>query len=199
VRVTVAVEVVLGLAVLFVAPLLGGSARNQAFQASPAALAQTASVGSARVTLTPSGEQPGPIDYQIAVRGETPDTVAVTFTAPQSPGGQTIIADALGHDRYRVAAFPTPTTGTWKIAVRLDGGSPASFALPISTKPGKLPKAPAPKITASTWLFGIGETLLVVLVLVSSARVSRRLRARRSSDAPLTPPTDQPRPDLVDA
>jgi hypothetical protein len=58
IRMVIAVEVALGLGVVFVAALPAGSARNQAFGASPRAVAQTATAGTTFVELDPSGMQP---------------------------------------------------------------------------------------------------------------------------------------------
>jgi hypothetical protein len=87
--ITVALEVLLGLSVLMVAPFLHGSARNQAFQASAAA---------------------------------------------QAPAG---------------------------------------------TKAKDLPKAPRKTASASTWVYGTAETVLVIVVTAGGYRVSCRLARRR--------------------
>jgi putative copper export protein len=197
-RATIAVEVVLGLAVLFIAPLLGGSARNQAFQASPAALTQTEKAGDVQVALTPSGLQPGSIDYTIQVAGDAaPHQVTVSFGSTQlKVPPQAVVATALGGNKFRVTGFYTPVIGKWQAAVSLDNAAPASFTLPITAKPGKLPKSAAPDVRWTTWVFGIAETLLVVLVLISTSRISRMLSNRRP---PSQPPATEPERDLVDA
>jgi hypothetical protein len=180
-RATVAAEVVLGVGVLFIAPLLSGSARNQAFQASPAALAQTATAGSDRVELTPSGRQPGLIDYTVRVRGgAAPRTVTVTFASTDlDVPAQPVTAAALGDGTYRVSGYYTPVVGDWQVEVRADGGAPATFTLPITARPATLPKAPTPDVRWTTWVLGSVETLLVAGALLSSYRVSRRVTELR--------------------
>jgi putative copper export protein len=198
-RATIAAEVVLGLAVLFIAPLLGGSARNQAFQASPAVLTQTTRVGGATVELTPSALQPGLLDYRIRVDGGPPPRqVTVDFaSAKLGVPVQQATAVAVGDNTYRVSGCYTPVVGAWQVGVRLDNAAPAKFGLPIAAKPPKkLPRAPAPQVKWTTWLAGIGWTLLVAGALFSSYRVSRRLTGHRTRSAP---PAAEPERDLIDA
>jgi putative copper export protein len=198
-RIVIAIEVVLGLSVLFIAPLLGGSARNQAFQASPDVLAQSAHTGSTQVQLIPSGLQPGLIDYRVKLDGgPTPNQVSLDFASSKlDVAPTTVVANAIGEHEYRVSGFYTPVVGTWQVGVRLDGGDPATFKLAIATKAPKLAKSAAPKVQWTTWLAGILETLVVALALYSSWRVSRRLGAGPAS----APPANEPEPqrDLIDA
>jgi hypothetical protein len=65
------------------------------------------------------------------------------------------------------------------VAVRADNAAPAVFQLPITADPAELSKSLPPKVRWTTWVFGIGETLLVALALFSSFRISRRLTANR--------------------
>jgi hypothetical protein len=92
--------VVLGLSVLLIAALLSGSARNQAFQARPAALTRTATAGGSRVELTPSGLQPGLIDYQVRVTGGLPPRRVTLAFAARGLGvaAHRVTATALGDD-----------------------------------------------------------------------------------------------------
>lgn len=66
-RGVVAVEVLLGVGVLFVVPYLSGSARNQVFQTKIADISQTKTAGAAIVKFTPSGLQPGLTNYDVTV------------------------------------------------------------------------------------------------------------------------------------
>lgn len=193
-RLTIAAEVVLGLGVLFIAPLLAGSARNQAFQASPAALTQTASAGATRVELTPSGLQPGLVDYHVNLDGSAaPRQVSLSFASTKlGVAGQEVTAASLGEGSYRVSGYYTPVVGTWQVAVRLDDAATARFTLPITAKPAKLPKAAPPKVRWTTWVAGIAETLLVALALYSSYRISQQLTTRRIK---AQPPTGEPESD----
>ncbi|GAA5193766.1 hypothetical protein GCM10023322_56510 [Rugosimonospora acidiphila] len=198
-RTTIAVEVILGLLVLFIAPLLGGSARNQAFQASPEVFAQTAQAGGSTVELIPSALQPGLLDYRIKVDGgPSPKQVTVSFASSKlGVAAQQVTAVATGGDNYRVSGYYTPVVGDWQVGVQVDNAAPATFDLPIAAKPPtKLPKAPTPQVRWTTWLYGIGWTLLVAAALFSSFRVSRRLTDQRTRSAP---PAVEPEPDLVDA
>lgn len=187
-RQIVGVEVVLGLAVLFVVPYLSGSARNQAFQADAADISRTVTVEGATVTLTPSGLTPGLVDYQVQVAGAS--------TAASDVGNDVRLAigsKALGVPMREIATEPadggltravgmyTPMVGDWDVRVTVDGSRPAvaDFVLPVVAKAAPLPRSPAPTITVSTWINGLLELLAVVGVLVGSAEVSRRLAQRR--------------------
>ncbi len=112
---------------------------------------------------------------------------------------QTVVAVAVGNGTYRVTGYYTPVVGDWQVGVQLDGGSPATFTLPITAVPAELPKAPPPPVLWSTWLIGILETLLVAGVLYSSFRISRRLTALRCRPTP--PPTADARSklEMIDA
>jgi putative copper export protein len=197
-RTVLVIEVALGLGVLFIAPLLGGSARNQHFQASSAVLTKTAEAGSTHVGLTPSGLQPGLLDYRIKVDGDNqPKEVSATFAAAGlGVPAQRVVATSVGDDTYRISGFYTPVVGTWKVQVQLDNAAPATFTLPITAKAAKLPKSLPPKVRWTTWLWGTGETLGVLLLSFGSLRVSKRLTARRIA---ALPPTSEPERALVDA
>jgi putative copper export protein/methionine-rich copper-binding protein CopC len=197
-RATIAVEAALGLAVLFVAPLLAGSARNEAFQSSPAVLGQTATSGSTRVELIPSGETPGLIDYEVHLSGgTTPQQVSLAFASSQlGVAPQRVTATEIGDGTYRVSGLYTPVVGDWQVSVQLDDAAPAAFVVPITAVAPDSPKAPAPDVRWTTWLAGIGETVLVVLVMLGSFRISRRLTAARIRlDG--SSPTPEPEPGLV--
>jgi putative copper export protein len=197
-RVTIAAEVLLGLAVLFVAPLLSGSARSQAFQAGPEVFAQTAHAGDATVVLTPSARQPGLLDYRVAVAGGPAiHRVSLSFASAElGVPAQRATAVATGDGTYRVSGFYTPVVGHWQVAVRLDDAAPVTFDLPIAAKPpAKLPKAPAPPVRWTTWLAGAGWVVLVGGALATSFRVSRRLVAYATRSGP---PAPAPQHDLVE-
>ncbi|MGX7678993.1 CopD family protein [Jatrophihabitans sp. DSM 45814] len=198
-RATIAIEVVLGLLVLFIAPLLSGSARNQAFQASPAALTRTASAAGNKVSLTPSGLQPGLIDYTIAVDSAVaPQLVSVGFGSTKlGVAEQQVAATRIGPDLYRVSGYYTPAVGNWQVSVRLDDAAPAKFQLAISNKPAKLAKSAAPAVRWTTWVAGFAWTLGVLLALLTALRVSKWLAARR--DKPTPPPVSETERQLVDA
>jgi hypothetical protein len=161
-------------------------------------LAQSAQAGATPVQLIPSGLQPGLIDYVVKVGGGArPEQVTLDFGSSKlDVPTQQVLATAVGHNSYRVSGYYTPVVGSWQVAVRLDGGSPATFKLAVTAKPAKLPKPAAPKVQWTTWLAGILETLVVALALYSSWRISRRLSA-----AAAQPPASEPQPerDLVDA
>ncbi len=189
-RLTIALEVALGLFVLFLAPLLSGSARNQAFQAGPAALAQTASAGSTEVQLIPSALQPGLVDYRVQLHGATdPRAVSLTFAAPSLDlPARTVTATRISRQTYLVTGYYAPVVGDWTVDVRLDQGPAAAFALPVSQDPAELPRVLPPDVRWTTWVAGGAETLLVIVVLFTSFRVSRRITKVRTERARLTPP-----------
>ncbi|HUR73946.1 MAG TPA: CopD family protein [Sporichthya sp.] len=192
-RATVALEAVLGLSLLFVANFLSGSSRNQALQASDDLFRTTAVAGSATVGLAPSGLQPGLVEYLVDVDGQAPNEVTLTFTAEGlDVPPQRVTATALGEGRYRATGMYAPVVGPWHVGVQLDDGPPATFPLTIADQPATPPKAPPKTVSATTWLFGALETLLLAALLVGSFRVSRRLSSRR----PAAPPAAR---ELIDA
>ena len=179
-RVTIAVEALLAIAVLFIAPLLGGSARNQAFQASSEALRQTTIVGGTKVELIPSAQQPGLVQYRVKLSGTTARAVTLSFASPQlGIAPQQVTASAIGDDTFGAVGYYAPVIGEWKVTVRADSTPPAVFDLPITAGPAELTRSLPPKVQWTTWAFGVGETLLVALALFSSLRISRRLTANR--------------------
>ena len=191
-RAVVAVEVLLGLGILFAVPYLSGSARNQAFQAKAADISQTAKVGATTVRLTPSGLQPGLTNYDVAVPGATAKTVQLSFASDKlGIPPQVVSADQVGPGRYRASGFYTPIVGDWQVRVNLAGvAQPASFDLPIKAAAPKLPKAPAPRITAGTWVQGIAEVAVVLLALFGAHRLGQLRTRRRVRQATATlPPT----------
>jgi putative copper export protein/methionine-rich copper-binding protein CopC len=179
-RGTIAVEALLGIAVLFIAPLLGGSARNQAFQASNHALAQTTTVDGTKVELIPSAQQPGLVEYRVKLSGNTAREVTLSFASSKlGIPAQQVTASSVGKDTFRAVGYYAPVVGDWQVSVRADNAAPAVFELPVTADPAELSKSLPPKVKWTTWVFGIGETLLVALALVSSFRISRRLTAHR--------------------
>jgi putative copper export protein len=195
-RATVAVEVVLGLSVLFVAHFLSGSSRNQELQASAELFRTSALAGEVEVGLTPSGLQPGIVDYVVDVAGAAPRRVELRFANTQlNLPAQVVTAAAVGGGRYRASGIYAPVPGPWDVQVRLDGGPAATFALTVSPDPAPLPRAKPKTVTATTWFFGILETVLVALVLTVSFRASRRLRERRLAG----PPSARPERVLIEA
>jgi putative copper export protein/methionine-rich copper-binding protein CopC len=177
-RVTIAVEALLAIAVLFIAPLLGGSARNQAFQASDHALAQTSTVDGTKVELIPSAQQPGLIDYRVKISGVAARAVTLNFASPKlGIPAQQVTANAMGDDTFRAIGYYAPVVGDWQVTVSADNAAPAVFELPITADPAELTRSLPPKVRWTTWVFGIGETLLVALAMFSSFRISRRLTA----------------------
>jgi hypothetical protein len=200
-RAAIAVEVGLLVALLGVASMLSGSSRNQALQASASAFTRTAQAGATTVELTPSGMQPGLIDYVVKLDGgATPRQVDLSFASPGlGVPAQHATATALGDGAYRVSGYYTPAVGEWEIAVALDAAAPATFTLPITAEPAPAPKAPGKVVHWTTWLWGGAETLLVLGVLFSALRVSRRLTLRRVPVAPSSPAGPEPEHALVDA
>lgn len=183
-RVTVAVEALLAIAVLFIAPLLGGSARNQAAQASDHALAQTVRVGETKVQLIPSAQQPGLVDYRVKISGNSARSVTLSFASPKlGIPAQQVTARSIGDGTFRAVGYYAPVVGDWQVTVRADSAAPAVFELPITAEPAELTRSLPPKVRWTTWVFGIGETLLVALALFSSFRISRRLTAHRLGTA----------------
>ena len=184
-RAAVAVEVVLGIAILLVVPMLAGSARNQAFQTAAADLTRTAKAGDVSVTLLPSGLVAGRADYDVTV--SKPDAKQVTLSFASGALGvpaQSVEAKSLGGGQFRATGFYTPMAGSWDVKVAVDGGAtPASFTLPVKAKAAKLAKAAPPVFTGTTWIWGIGETLLLVAGLLGSAWASRRISERRAANA----------------
>jgi uncharacterized membrane protein len=180
-RGVVAVEVLLGVGVLFVVPYLSGSARNQVFQTKVADISQTKTAGAAVVKFTPSGLQPGLTNYDVTVSGVEAKSVEMGFVSSAlGVPKRTVPAKALGNGQFRASGFYTPMVGDWSVDVAVDGQSPSeAFALPVTAKAKPLARAAAPKITASTWLFGIGASLFVALSLAGAAGLSRRLARRR--------------------
>ena len=191
-RGAIAIEVVLGFAVLLIAPFLGGSARNQAFQAAAADLTQR--TGS--VAFTPSGLQPGLTDYTVRIPGDAAQRVSVTFSSTDlAVPAQTVAAVRTAPGTYRVSGYYTAQIGTWQAAVAVDGTPATTFTLPVTATPAKLGKAPTPQVRWTTWAFGIGETLAVIAGMIGAFLVSGRIARHRVRT--VTPPAEQR--ELVDA
>jgi putative copper export protein len=181
-RRTVAAEAVLGLLILLVVPFLSGSARNQEFQAKAAGLTQTQHAGGHAVRLRPSGAQPGMTDYDVWAPGAG-GRVSVAFSSPRLGVPETeVLATSVGGDHYRATGLYTAMAGTWRARVATTSGPPASFDLDVTTAPAEPENAPPPTVTGSTWAWGLGELLAVVLLLGGAGYVSRR-RTRRPAVA----------------
>jgi putative copper export protein/methionine-rich copper-binding protein CopC len=200
-RGVVAVEVLLGVGVLFVVPYLSGSARNQVFQTKVADISQTKTAGAAVVKFTPSGLQPGLTNYDVTVSGVEAKSVEMGFfSSALSVPKRTVTAKALGNGQFRASGFFTPMVGDWSVDVAVDGRPPSeAFALPVTAKAKPLARAAAPKITASTWLFGIGASLFVALSLAGAAGMSRRLARRRLPELAWSRPSVVPMEEMVDS
>lgn len=191
-RATVAVEVVLGLSLLFVANFLSGSSRNQALQASDDLFRTTAVAGQTTVGLSPSGLQPGLVNYVVDVAGPPPKEVELTFNGPFADADpavppQHVTATAIGDGRYRATGMYAPVVGTWRVDVQADRGPIASFPLTIADKAPTPPRAPAKTVSLSTWIFGVLETLLVAAIIAGAMCGSRRLSRARPAAAPADP------------
>jgi putative copper export protein/methionine-rich copper-binding protein CopC len=178
-RKTVAAEAVLGMLILLVVPFLSGSARNQEFQAKAADLMQTQHFGGHAVSLRPSGAQPGLTDYDVwAPRAG--DRVTVAFSSPQLGVPETeVLATSLGGDHYRVTGLYTAMAGAWQARVVTKRAPPATFGLDVTATPPEPENAPPAVVSGSTWAWGLGELLAVVLLLGGAGYSSRRLARRR--------------------
>jgi putative copper export protein/methionine-rich copper-binding protein CopC len=182
-RGVVAIEAVVGMAVLFMVPNLSGSSRNQAFQTKAADISRTVTVNGGFVTLTPSGLVPGLANYDVTLKGATAKDVRLSFasTALGVPAHE-VTAKSLGDGKYRASGMYTSMAGEWQVAVALNADpASAKFTLPVTAKPVPLPRAPAPKIETTFWLYGFLEALAIGLSLLGAARVSRRLGQRRAA------------------
>ncbi|HEY0277559.1 MAG TPA: CopD family protein [Solirubrobacterales bacterium] len=182
-RGVIAAEAVIGLLVLLVVPFLSGSARKQEFERQAADLTQTALVGGQEVRLRPSGAQPGPTDYDVWAPGA--EGIKVAFSAPKLGVPPTEVpATSLGGDHYRVSGLYTPMAGDWRARVVVDGGSTASFSLPVTAEYVEPESPPPPAVKGSTWAWGVAEVIAVLLALVgagfASTWITRRRRRRRS-------------------
>jgi putative copper export protein len=182
-RALVAVEVVLGLGVFLMVPMLSGSARNQDFQAKAADLSRTALAGSTPVSLRPSGLQPGLTDYDVTVPGGQAKRVALSFSSAElGIPSHEVVATSLGEGHYRAAGFYTPMAGDWQVRVSIGTSSrQATFTLPIKAHAAKLKKATPPVVRTSTWIYGLLEVGGVISLLLAGAWFSRFLTTRRSS------------------
>jgi putative copper export protein/methionine-rich copper-binding protein CopC len=182
-RGAIALEVLLGVAVVMVAPFLHGSARNQAFQAH----ATLTSVAPDGVAFTPSGLEPGLTDYTVTLPDGDAKSVSVTFASPAlAVPATTVAARRIGPSTYRVRGFYTPQVGDWQVAVTADGTTTGVFPLAVSTEP-EPPKLDAKPISTSTWVYGSLETVGVVLAMVGGFVVSGRVARRRRPGAASVP------------
>jgi putative copper export protein/methionine-rich copper-binding protein CopC len=179
-RKTVVAEAALGLLILLVVPFLSGSARNQEFQARAADLTQTQHAGGHAVRLRPSGAQPGMTDYDVWAPGAG-GRVTVAFSSPKLGVPETeALATSLGGDHYRVTGLYTPMAGTWQARVATESGPPATFDLGVVTTPPEPENAPPAVVTGSTWAWGLGALLAVLLLLGGAGYVSRLQTRRRT-------------------
>jgi|GEM_PF-930476 len=173
-RHVVVAEAVVGLAIVAVVPFLSGSARNQDFQRRQADLAQTRGA----VTLAPSGNVAGPAQYDVVAPGAR--RVDVSFSSPAlGVPATTVVADAVGDDRFRVSGGYATAAGDWRIAVDGGAGMPAVFTLPVLAAAAEPGKAPTPAVASSTWAWGIAELLIVLIALLGATRISARIAQRR--------------------
>jgi putative copper export protein/methionine-rich copper-binding protein CopC len=186
-RKTVVAEVVLGMLILLVVPFLSGSARTQELQAKAADLTQARQAGGHVVRLRPSGAQPGVTDYDVWAP-DAGDRVSIAFSSTQLGVPETkVLATSLGGDRYRVSGLYTAIAGAWQARVETRRAT-ATFDLGVTTTPAEPEKAPPPTVAGSTWAWGIGELLAVLLVLGGSRYVARRLTRRRAAVGTLATP-----------
>jgi putative copper export protein/methionine-rich copper-binding protein CopC len=186
-RVVLTIEATLGLAILFIVPQLAGSARNQSFQDAGGGLTAVAPAGSTQVSLRRSGLEPGITDYDLTVPGSGSRRVEVTFasSADRIPP-TTVTAVQTAEDHYRVTGLYTPLTGDWQATVRVAGRPAVTLALPVGAAPAPPAKALPPSITASTWIWGIGWVLVVLLALFGAGLASRDQTQRRSRALAMT-------------
>jgi hypothetical protein len=184
-RKTVAAEAVLGMLILLDVPFLSGSARNLEFQAKAADLTQTHQSGGRAVRLRPSGAQPGMTDYDVWAPGSA-DRVTIAFSSPKLGVPETeVLATSLGGDHYRVTGLYTSMAGPWRARVATRSGPPATFDLGVVTTAPESQNGPPPVVTGSTWAWGLGELVAVVLLLTGAAYSSRRLTRRRTATVTL--------------
>lgn len=174
-RKVLAVEAAIGLAILFVVPQLASSARNQAFQQAGGALTAYANTDAGQVSLRRSGLEPGLTDYDIRLPGGVAGAVEVSFSPPR-PGLAPITTPAIqiGDGRYRVTGIDTPIAGTWDATVSQAGGPTAHLQLPVNAVPEEPVHAPQPGITASTWMWGAGWVLAIIIALGGATLASRQ-------------------------
>ena len=180
----VAVEAVVGVAVLLVVPFLAGSARNQELQTRAADLTQRSDAGNLALSFTPSALQPGLAGYDITVSRAQPERVAVTFTAPDlGVLPTTVEAAPTGNGNFRVTGMYTPMVGAWQAEVKVQAAGSeqtAVFKLPVRAQPVTV-RATPPAVRASTWAGGIGALLVVTGFLAAAKWFSGRLSAARGA------------------
>jgi copper transport protein len=195
-RRVVAIEAVLGMAILLVVPFLSGSARNQAVQLRAADLAQTARASDLPITFTPSALQPGFLTYDISVPMRAGTRVTVGFASPDLGVPETpVVLKEQGDGRFRAAGLYTAMVGRWQARVTvIQPGAQRTvrFDLPIAEKPLVAPPAPPARIRATTWAYGALSVVAVTLALISGTFVSRRLSARARRRALATGPHAAP-------
>jgi copper transport protein len=191
----IAVEALLGVAILAIVPFLSGSARNQDAQLRSANLAQTAVVGTTPIELRPSALQPGLVEYDVVLPpGAKEQRVALSFESPQLGVPPTeVVAAARGNGDYHAAGLYTPIVGEWQVQVRLgQPGEERSATFPLSVRPDPVAPPPnrAPEVLPSVWLAGGLEVATVVGLLGFATWLSRWLAAalnRRSERTPQRP------------
>jgi len=66
----------------------------------------------------------------------------------------------------------------------------AAKVAPAGTKTADLPKAPQKTASASTWIYGTAETVLVIVILAGGYRVSGQMARRRTTALPVAAAPD---------
>jgi hypothetical protein len=118
-------------------------------------------------------------DYDVWAPGAG-DRVTVAFSSAKLGVPETtVLATSLGDDHYRVTGLYTAIAGTWRARVATQRGPAATFDLAVTATPAEPQKAPPPMVASSTWAWGLGELLAVVLVLGGARTMSLRLTRRR--------------------
>jgi hypothetical protein len=82
----------------------------------------------------------------------------------------------------RVQALRAAGAGDWRASVRAGSGPAATFAFAVAAEPQDPAKAAPPPIEASTWIWGAGWVLVVVLALAGAGIASRRLARHHDPD-----------------
>jgi putative copper export protein/methionine-rich copper-binding protein CopC len=180
-RPVIALEVALGLAVRLIAPFLRGSARNQAFQAEAADLTRTVRSSADKISLTPSGLQPGLTKYTVRLTRQSAHEVSMSFASRDlGVPAQQVAMRRMGAGVFEVSGLYTPQVGAWQVGVAVDERPPTRFTLPVTSKIAKLKKAPPPAVRWTTWVYGSAETLAVIVAMLIALRMSGRLARSRT-------------------
>ena len=114
------------------------------------------------------------------------DRVTVAFASAELGVPETdVLATSLGGDRYRVTGLYTAMAGAWQVRVVTKREPPATFGLDVTATPPEPENAPPAAVSGSTWAWGLGELLAVVLLLGGAGYSSRRLARRRVTPSTL--------------